>query len=54
MPISYRCVCGREITTREDRAGKIEKCPECRMSVMVPEQPRPDHMKDRPLVPGKR
>jgi hypothetical protein len=47
MAIIYYCLCGERITTREERAGALEKCPACRMTVMVPDGPRPVPEKDQ-------
>jgi hypothetical protein len=47
MAISFECACGQEITVPEAHAGKVEKCPSCRMSVMVPEPPPSDPQKPR-------
>ncbi len=41
MVILFECACGHEISVPEAHAGKVEKCPSCRMSVLVPEPSRP-------------
>ena len=52
MEISYQSACGRAITTRPERAGKLEKCPSCRMSNLVPDGPEADHEKDKAVARG--
>ena len=46
MPIQYQCACGHQIITPDERSGKLEKCPSCRMSVLVPDAPLPPPRKD--------
>ena len=55
MAIVYDCVCGEQITAPDERAGKVQRCPACRISVLVPEaaQPRPRRGADRPGSAGK-
>jgi hypothetical protein len=47
MAIVYDCVCGHKVTTHDERSGKLETCPACRMTVLVPEATRPDPNHDR-------
>ena len=50
MAIEYDCACGERITSSDDRAGKIEKCPACRMTVLVPDRPKPAAATVRPSL----
>jgi hypothetical protein len=54
MPIRYQCACGHPIITPEERAGKLEECPSCRMSVLAPDAPVPHPKQDEggSLHPG--
>ena len=55
MPIQYQCACGHQIVTHDERAGRYESCPSCRMSVLVPESPQPEPKKEGPArgIPGQ-
>lgn len=50
MPIQYACACGETIVTRDERAGKLEKCPACRMTVQVPDASPPEPPKAQGLT----
>jgi len=37
MAIQVQCICGRELTLREEMAGKVIRCPQCAQALPVPE-----------------
>ncbi len=41
MPITFSCSCGREITVKDEFAGKKGKCPACGKIVLVPDTGAP-------------
>jgi hypothetical protein len=36
MAIQTRCICGRELTLRDELAGKVIRCPQCAQALPVP------------------
>ena len=36
MPIRIDCACGRTVTVKDELAGKLVKCPECKQPLRVP------------------
>ncbi|MCI0682601.1 MAG: hypothetical protein L0Y71_10895 [Gemmataceae bacterium] len=36
MPIAIRCTCGRDLTLRDEVAGKVIRCPACAGTLQVP------------------
>jgi hypothetical protein len=38
MPVVFKCLCGRTLRVKEDRAGQKVRCPACGEIVTAPQQ----------------
>jgi hypothetical protein len=40
MPITFACVCGKQLKTKDESAGRVVLCPSCKAEIRVPD-PQP-------------
>lgn len=50
MAIKFSCACGREITVKDELAGKRGKCPACGKIIVVPAAEAPAPVVEAPVV----